>query len=131
VPTPDENDGFEAYLKQFRPVAPDALPQRIQQSRRSRSLLWMWAAGFATVAILGSVALQVSSRVRQQGTAPARVEAVRLGQPLTIRNANALLAAAPSYKAAMDSMVFQHQDSTIPENQQSALAVLAKEKIKL
>jgi hypothetical protein len=52
-------------------------------------------------------------------------------QPLTMRDANALLATAPSYKAALDEMAFHHQPSTVPKDKQSGLAVLAKEKIKL
>jgi hypothetical protein len=52
-------------------------------------------------------------------------------QPLTMRDANALLATAPSYKAALDELAFHRQRSTVAKGKQSGLAVLAKEKIKL
>ena len=61
---------------------------------------------------------------------PPSIELALPKQALTMREANALLASAPSYKAAVDSMAFHNQGS-FPKDKQSALAVLAKEKIKL
>ena len=128
MPTLDDDERFESYLRQFRPLVPEALPI----PRRPRSVTWIWAAAFAAVVILGVLGLRmVSHRTGRQGTTPASVEVVQPTRPLTMRNANALLASAPSYKAAVDSMAFHPQDSTIPKDKQSALAVLAKEKIKL
>jgi hypothetical protein len=82
--------------------------------------------------ILGVVSFHiVKSVIAHKGNNPASVEVVLPRQPLTMRDANALLATAPSYKAAVDSMAFHNQGSIIPKNKQSTLAVLAKEKIKL
>lgn len=132
MPTLDDDEHFEAYLKEFRPLVPDVLPQPIQRSSPPRSAGWVWAVGFATVTVLAAISLQIfSSRIGQQGTAPASVKAVNPMQPLTIRNANAILAAAPSYNEAFERMSFHNQNSTIPKDKQSALAILAKEKIKL
>lgn len=59
------------------------------------------------------------------------VEGFVPGQPLTLRDANGLLATAPSYKSAMDELASPRQSSTVPSQKESALAALAKEKIKL
>jgi hypothetical protein len=48
-----------------------------------------------------------------------------------MRDANSLLASAPSYKAVLDEMAFHPRGSTVPKDKQSAVAVLSKEKIKL
>jgi hypothetical protein len=132
VPNPDD-DRFEAYLKQFRPLVPDALPI----SERELAFPRYWAlgigvAGAAVVIILGMVTFRIfHSQVPERAMNPQSVSVNALMQPLTMRDANALLATAPSYKAALDSMVFHPQRSTVPKDKQSALALLAKEKIKL
>jgi hypothetical protein len=131
VPTLDD-ERFETYLKEFRPIVPDPLPaiERKQEYWHS-SALRLWAVGLATIVILCVVAFRiVSSRVAKKLSNPPSIELVLPKQPLTMRDANALLASAPSYKAAVDSMAFHNQGS-IPKDKQSALAVLAKEKIKL
>lgn len=133
MPTLDD-EGFETYLKQFRPIVPDGLPltEGSQKSWRRRSVLSIGVVGAAVMVILGVVSFHiVKSRVAHKRSNPASVEVVLPRQPLTMRDANALLASAPSYKSAVGSMAFRNQDSTIPKNKQSALAVLAKEKIKL
>jgi hypothetical protein len=52
-------------------------------------------------------------------------------EPLTMRSANAWLATAPSFKAAIDDLAFRSQASPLPQGKQSAIAVLRKEKIRL
>jgi hypothetical protein len=52
-------------------------------------------------------------------------------EPLTMRSANAWLATAPSFKAAVDDLAFRSQVSPVPQGKQSAVAVLSKEKIRL
>ena len=129
-----DDEGFEAYLKQFRPIVPDALPltEGSRQSWRRRLRLPILVSGAMAMLILGVVSFHiVKSVIAHKGNNPASVEVVLPRQPLTMRDANALLATAPSYKAAVDSMAFHNQGSIIPKNKQSTLAVLAKEKIKL
>jgi hypothetical protein len=131
VPTLDD-ERFEAYLKEFRPIVPDPLPaiHRKQEYWRS-SASRLWAIGLATIVILGVVTFRtVSSRVAKKLSNPPSLELALPKQALTMRDANALLASAPSYKAAVDSMAFHNQGS-FPKDKQSALAVLAEEKIKL
>jgi hypothetical protein len=134
VPIPDDEQ-FEVYLKQFRPLIPDPLPteERGQMSRRS-SALRAWIAAAAAILILGAITLFIrSNRVAAPNTASDSVsaeEAVPL-QPLTMRNANALLTTAPSFKTAVDKIAFRSQTPLLPKGKQSAVAVLGKEKIKL
>lgn len=133
MPTLDD-ERFEGYLKQFRPIVPDALPlkQESQEPWRRRSGMQNWAIGVTAIVILGVVGFYIGKgRVAHKIDNPASVEVVLPKQPLTMRDANALLSTAPSYKAAVDSMAFRGQGSTIPKDKQSALAILAKEKIKL
>lgn len=133
MPTPDDKE-FETYLKKFQPIVPDALPEGVvrQQTWLRGLLVQMVAFGLAAMVILGIVALHViDHRAGQKRTDPVLVQAVVPAQPLTMREANARLAAARTYKDAVDSMAFHHQGVTIPKDKQSALAVLAKEKIKL
>jgi hypothetical protein len=133
VPTPDD-ERFEVYLKQFRPLVPDPMPTegRRQASRRS-FVLRAWIAAVAAILIVGAISLHIrSNRVAAPNTASeaASPKVVRL-QPLTMRSANALLATAPSFKAVVDDLAFRSESLTLPKGKQSALAVLGKEKIKL
>ncbi len=134
MPTLDD-EGFKSYLKQFRPMVPDAMPLR-QESNKSwrhrftpRTLL----VGAAAIVILAIVGFRIfKGRVDHEINSAASAEAVVLpGHPLTLKDANTLLANAPSYKSAMDRMAFHDHASSFPKQKQSAFAVLAKEKIKL
>ncbi len=130
MPTLDD-DRFETYLKQFRPTVPDALPLNGPRQRSWRRLV-LGSAGAAAVVILGAVSFHiVNGRTAEKRSNSASLEMALPKRPLTMRDANALLATAPSYKAAVDSMAFHNQGSTLPKDTQSALVVLAKEKIKL
>ncbi len=132
MPTPDD-EKFETYLKQFRPLLPDALPATTRQRTLPRHWVFaIWSAGAAAVIILGVISFRViPSRVPQRPAKPQPVSVTSAMGPLTMRNANSLLATAPSYKAVLDEMAFHPQHSTVPHDQQSAVAVLSKEKIKL
>ena len=57
-----DNEGFETYLKQFRPIVPDALPltEGSRRSTRRRLLLPIWVAG-ATAMLTGTVEVRVGS----------------------------------------------------------------------
>lgn len=127
-----DDERFERYLKGFRPVAPLSL--RIKGSG--------WRSGRARVTTLAVAAaiLVVSAvmlRSRRGLIEPKRVggfaavEQLANAQPLTIRSANALLAQAPSAKAAIDSLAFQSLKVPIPQGQRSAVAEFEKETNKL
>jgi len=130
VPIPDpihDDEHFERYLKQFRPLAPQALPE---QSGAARSTLAL--AAWAAVAAVVIVALLVLyPRVQQAGprddavhwTGPSHAETP---QSLTIQSANALLTHAPSFKAAVDAMAVPSRAASF-DGKQSALDVLSKD----
>jgi len=134
VQTPDDEQ-FEAYLKRFHPIAPEPVPTLSvgHSSRRSPSL-GIWLAAVATILVLGAVILHIrSSRIVVSNTARDAAVAERHApsEPLTMRSANAWLATAPSFKAAVDDLAFRSQINPLPQGKQSAVAVLSKEKIRL
>ncbi len=132
--TPDDEQ-FEAYLKRFHPIAPEPVPtiSAGRSSRRSLSL-GTWLAAVAGILVTGAIVLHVRrNRVVVPNTFSDAAFADRLApsQPLTLRSANAWLATAPSFKAAVDGLAFRPQTSPLPQGRQSAVAVLSKEKIRL
>ncbi|HET8887687.1 MAG TPA: hypothetical protein VFQ41_02190 [Candidatus Angelobacter sp.] len=127
------DEQFEKYLKQFRPVAPEALAVK-QQVRAGRRPLVL-AARVGVAAVLFAVTVSVflywpSHQPGQIGTSKPGVEELNNSQPLTIAKANALLAEAPSFKVAVDNMAFQSESRAILEGRYSALALLSKEETK-
>ena len=131
---PDPNDErFKTYLKQFRPLVPDALPvNQMRPAPRGHIVLTIWAVGgIVVMVIVGVASLRIMDhRVTGESTHSASVEFLAPTQ-LTMRGANGLLATAPSYKAVMNELAFPPQTSIVPKDKQSALAVLGKERIKL
>jgi hypothetical protein len=138
VQTPDDEQ-FEAYLKRFHPIAPAPVPTLSvgHSSRRSPSL-GIWLAAVAAILVIGAVIGAVILHIRgsRMVVSNKASDAVVAGQhapaePLTMRSANAWLATAPSFKAAVDDLAFRSQTSRLPQGKQSAVAVLSKEKIRL
>lgn len=134
---PIQDDGqFEKYLKQFHPVTPEPLTVKEQAPVRRRPLvLAAWAAVAAAV-ILAAVMLAMRSYQRPSpkevaGADGTALELMNNSQPLTIRSASELLARAPSFQAAVESVAFQTGSVPVAEGKHSALALLSKEKIKL
>jgi len=134
VQTPDDEQ-FEAYLKRFHPIAPEPVPTlSVGHSSRRSPPLGIWLAAVAAILVTGAVILHIrSSRIVVSNTASDAAVAERHvpSEPLTMRSANAWLATAPSFKAAVDDLAFRSQTSPLPQGKQSAVAVLSKEKIKL
>jgi hypothetical protein len=129
VPIRDDEQ-FEKYLKQFHPVAPEALPVKEQVRARRRPLLFAAWASMAAIlfAVIVSVFLhQPPHRPREVRTSRPGAEELNNPQPLTIAKANALLSEAPSFKAAVDNMAFHPESKSISEGRYSALALLSEE----
>lgn len=129
-----DDEQFEKYLKQFRPITPEALPVKDQVKPMRRPLLFVSWAGVAAAILL---AVMVSAflhwphqRPGQARTGVPSVEELNNLQPLTIAKANALLAEAPSFKVAVDNMAFQSESKPISEGRYSALALLSEEETK-
>lgn len=132
MPTPDDEQ-FERYLKQFQPLVPEPLPARAP-GPRIRRMVVLWASGVVAVGILiGMLVARVHTRQNREPETniPGPSNGFRDVQPLTIRNANALMAKAQSLKALMDQMAFRPPTIPLPKGKQSAVAVLGKEKLKL
>lgn len=133
--TPNDEQ-FERYLKQFRPVAPEVLPSAGTSLGSHRSLrLGAWVAALAALLMFGTLIL-VMRRIRvvvapQAPRDVASMEQRAASEPLTLRSANAWLARAPSFHAAVDALAFRSSDNSVRQGQQSAVALLSKEKIKL
>ena len=124
---------FEAYLKRFRPIAPQPVPI-LSAGASPRHWHRLGLAAAAAIFVIGSVILHIRiSRivVSNRASDAAVVQPHAPSEPLTMRNANAWLATAPSLKAAVDDLAFRSQTSPLPQGEQSAVAVLSKEKIKL
>jgi hypothetical protein len=131
VPNLDD-ERFEKYLRQFRPLAPDGLPAEIRPAPRRHLVLAAWAVGAVAVVIFGVAILRIlEHRVTDQSNHSASVKWAAATPSLTMRHANDLLATGPSYKAVMNELSFPLKSSPISKDKQSALAVLSKEKIKL
>jgi hypothetical protein len=136
VPVPDD-ERFEQYLKQFRPLAPEPLPA-VEWSRGTRRWLVCGALAAAAAVVVAAVLVLYprpqSDHSPGESESVARVEQPPKFQPLTIGSANAFLASAPSFKAAVAGVAaqaFQSQGTQLSEGTQSALAVFSKEKTKL
>ena len=129
-----DDERFEAYLKQFRPVV--AEPLEMTRNRRATRRTFVFAAGVAAaVALLMAIALTMHPH-RQRTPAPqaamisVAVEQSTNQRPLTIRSANESLAHASSFRVALDDMAFRSRPAHLPSGTQSVLAVLSKENIK-
>ncbi len=134
MPIPDE-ERFEAYLKQFRPLVPEPIPTSGSRDRARGGFVLLWVGAASGVALLvGAAALHIhTQRVRfaQTTSSPATTDPLTDRQPLTMRSANALIEKSPSFKVLVDGMAFRSQTIPVPKGKLSAVSVLAKEKIKL
>lgn len=132
--TPDDEQ-FEAYLKRFHPIAPEPVPTLSVSHSSRRSLPFgTWLAAVAAILVIGAVILHILSNrvvVSNRAGDAAIAERHAPSEPLTMRSANAWLATAPSFKAAVDDLAFRSQTNPLPQGKQSAVAVLSKEKIRL
>jgi hypothetical protein len=136
VSIPDD-DQFEKYLKQFRPVAGEPLMVKEKAEARSRPLVFAACAAVAAAIVLAVVMSVLVHKPTQppgptEEASTTRVSMEEFGNPppLTIASANALLESAPSFKAAIDNMAFQQESKPISEGRYSLLALLSKEDVK-
>jgi hypothetical protein len=136
VQIPDDEQ-FELYLKRFDPIAPEPIPMlRIDVASRRPFGLAAGLAALAAILVVGIILVwhvRSSSRVAVSSTARDAAPAERHAplEPLTTRSATAWLTAAPSFKTAIDDLAFRPQTNSIPQDKQSAVALLSKETIKL
>lgn len=122
-----DDEQFEHYLKEFRPLAPEPLQAERQPNKARRPFAAMACVAACAAALLLAFLWWHRPRPAQ----PAKALKPADSQSLTIGRANSLLVHAPSLKEAFDDLSFQPQSASQPEGKQSALAVLSKEDIKL
>lgn len=121
-----DDEQFESYLKEFRPLVPEALQIEKQGSRLRRPfVVVVWAAACAASLILAFVLWH-----HPKPAPPQSAPQIADSQSLTIGRANVLLVHTPSLKEAFDELSFQPKPASQPEGKQSALAVLGKDNIK-
>jgi hypothetical protein len=132
VPSLDD-ERFEAYLKQFRPLAPEALPTKAPERATRRSFIFAVYAGVAACVLAVALSLYFAAKARhsRDGANTATMDRNVTQQPLTVRRANALLAQSPSLKDALDGLAFHSQSTQLRNGELSALSVLSEEKNKL
>lgn len=121
------DDQFEWYLKQFRPLDPEQLQleEHSPTNWRPRAL----AAKASVAAAVIVTFLILYPRVRQRNERDVQqpsVAQIEFPQPLTIRSADALLANAPSFKAAVDALAIPSHAKSFGVRQ-SVLEVLSKD----
>lgn len=133
MPTLDDEQ-FERYLKQFRPVAPEPLPTVSRQPATRRPFgLAAWTMAAAAFIIAAILIFQLWPKPAPQFDAAILTGAEQQAnqQPLTMATANALLAKSPSVGAAFDQVAFRSKPTHMPKGKQSALAVLSQDNNKL
>ena len=132
MPTLDDEQ-FERYLKQFRPLVPEPLPASSRQpASRWRFAFAAWAIAGAAVVIAAILMFQLWPTPVPKFDMAIETHSEQLTkQPLTMAAANALLAQSPSVEAVFDQMTFHSQSAHLPKGKQSALAVLSQDNNKL
>lgn len=122
-----DDDRFETYLKEFRPLPlpPLTLGTQVKSKRRSAAAM-AWALSAAAVVLIGVLLLWLSPRHSgiTKTKLPQAAADVREG-PLTLGAANQLLVKSPSFAAAFESL--DSESFSIPKGKESALAVLRQE----
>jgi hypothetical protein len=128
-----DDERFETYLRQFRPQVPDPLPvSDVKRAPGPHFGLTIWVAGCVlAMVILAAAGFRVLNHRHADVSYHSAGVRLPVSAPLTMRRADDLLAAAPSYKAVMNELTVRPESSPFPKDKQSALAVLSKEKIKL
>jgi hypothetical protein len=133
VQIPDDEQ-FKNHLKRFHPIAPKPIPTRRIAAASWRSFAPVaWLAAPAAIVTVGTLILYTPANrvvVRDVTIDVASAEQHPPSDPLTLRTANAWLANAPSFKAALDDLAFRSKGNPIPAGKQSAVAVLSKEPVK-
>ncbi|HLV95425.1 MAG TPA: hypothetical protein VKS44_09565 [Candidatus Acidoferrales bacterium] len=126
-----DDDRFEMYLKEFRPLAPAPLPLDVP-AKPTHSRSAVVAALLATAAAATLVLVMLHRRGSQAPAVNSNsnssvADLLAISQPLTLGAANQLLVDSPSFEAALDSVEFASSAVAIPRGRESALAVLSEE----
>jgi hypothetical protein len=125
-----DDDQFARHLKEFRPLLPAPLPISAHAPKTRPLVVAAWAGALA--AILTVALLARSTHRPGQATLPESPDTETANSshpPLTLGSANALLAASPSFRSALDDVNVKRSHLRESDATRSVIAVLSKEKI--
>ena len=125
-----DDERFEQYLKQFRPIDPEPLQPWERRGARRRFRLAAWTAVAAVL-----LAMIVSTnrarfkpgRISTHAGASSGTEWLTSQRPLTFDSERTLLAQPSSIDEVVERLIVQAQPVPAPKGKHSALAVLSKE----
>ena len=124
-----EDEHFESYLRNFRPLPPSPLPRRRAWENVRRFLI---SAVSAAAGILIAVLLGFHFRARHHPSATGenvpKAKSIPMAGPLTAGRANAALFRNSSVKAGLDQMAFPVRSNQRSAGEVSALELLGEEK---
>ena len=124
-----EDERFESYLRNFRPLPPSPRPRRRARGKVRRFLISTVsaAAGILIAALLG-----FHFRARQARSPTSenvqKVSSIPMAGPLTAGRANAVLFRNSSVQAGLDQMAFPMRSNPLSAGEVSALELLGEEK---
>ena len=122
-----EEERFENYLKSFQPRYAEPLPD-VHLKHEGFRAPFTWAAAAA----LGGLMIVAGIHDWRRGNEPP-VPAVLVGKantgPLTLRQVNDLFRKSDSLTVGLDEVAWKSSQTSVGRGQQSALAVLGKEKL--
>jgi hypothetical protein len=130
VPIPDDEQ-FEGYLKEFRPLTADPLLPERRRGRSRRVFVFAAFGGVCAGAIVLALLVlrhaPASDRSKTGSAVLTGALKIPSQQPLTIGRADALIARARSFQAAVDQMSFESSAAPKSDGKESAFSVLSKE----
>jgi hypothetical protein len=138
VPDPDnsrrnlehDNDGFENYLRTFRPVTPQPVHLRKRETATRHSIaIAAWAATAVLALLVALLVLHHRSNPGRQAAItniPLAIDRLPPGQPSTLGSSDSLLVKSPSFKAAIDALAAPTPSVENSPSAHSALAALSE-----
>lgn len=124
-----EDERFESYLRNFRPLPPSLPLRRRPRGNVRRFLISVSAAAGILIAALVGFHFRAKPRYPLQTSGDVRTaNPISTAEPLTAGGANAALLRNSSVKAALDQMAFSLRSNPLSAGQVSALELLGEEK---
>jgi len=124
-----EDERFESYLRNFRPLPPSPPPRRRARGTVRRFLISVSAAAGILIAALVGFHFRAKHRYPSRTSeAVQTANSIPIVEPLTTGGANAALFRNSSVKATLDQMAFSLRSNPLSAGQVSALELLGEEK---